>query len=134
MSHVSDDFPPAVKTVRLRQAAKLAEENLADINGAIETWYQIKAHDPKVRDARDALERLLAETERWDELAALFKEEVENTSSRSKKVAAWQRLAEIYDARLNDAMSAAVAYNHIIELAPDDQRETQFHLQLQGGL
>ncbi|MBN2714867.1 MAG: hypothetical protein JXX14_03365 [Deltaproteobacteria bacterium] len=118
----SDDFPPAVKTVRLRQAAKLAEENLNDVNGAIDTWYQIKAHDPKVRDARDALERLLAETERWEELTALYKEEIEGTSSRSKKVAAWQRLADIYDNRLNDAMSAAVAYNHIIELAPDDEQ------------
>ncbi|MBN2530130.1 MAG: tetratricopeptide repeat protein [Deltaproteobacteria bacterium] len=116
----SDDFPPAVKTVRLRQAAKLAEENLNDVNGAIETWYQIKAHDPKVRDARDALERLLAETGRWEELVELYKEEIENTSSRSKKVAAWQHLAEIYRIRLSNAEKAAEALQNIIELAPDD--------------
>ncbi len=116
----SDEFPPAVKTVKLRQAAKLAEENLNDIDGAIEIWYQIKAHDPKVRDARDALERLLAHTERWEELVTLYREEIESTSSRSKKVAAWQRLAEIFYIRLNDATLAADAYQQIIELAPDD--------------
>ena len=116
----SDEFPPAVKTVKLRQAAKLAEENLNDVEGAIEIWYQIKAHDPKVRDARDALERLLAHTERWEELVTLYREEIESTSSRSKKVAAWQRLAEIFYIRLNDATLAADAYQQIIELAPDD--------------
>ncbi|MBN2341906.1 MAG: tetratricopeptide repeat protein, partial [Deltaproteobacteria bacterium] len=117
----TEDFPAAVKTVRLRQAAKLAEENLNDPGGAIETWYQIREHDPKVRDAKDALERLLAETERWEELVALYTEEAETTKSRSKKVAAYQRLADIYKVRLNDAAMAAEAYKNVIELAPDDK-------------
>lgn len=116
----TDAFPAAVKTVRLRQAAKLAEENLHDLEGAIETWYQIKVHDPKVRDAKDALERLLAEAERWEELVALFTEEAETSQSRSKKVTAYQRLAEIYRVRLNDSLMAAQALKHVIELAPDD--------------
>ena len=77
-------LPPAVQTVRLREAARLSEEQLGDLDGAITAWRTIQENDPKVRDAADALKRLLAETERWDELIEVLENEAATTKSRAQ--------------------------------------------------
>ncbi|MCK9460931.1 MAG: hypothetical protein M0R80_14935 [Proteobacteria bacterium] len=113
-------LPPAVQTVRLREAARLSEEQLADLQGAIQAWRMIQESDPKVRDAADALKRLLADTESWDELISILEMEADTTKNRTKRIECFRRLAEIYRIRLGDAARAAQAYKNVIELQPDD--------------
>lgn len=117
----SPHLPLAVQTVRLREAARLSEDQLGDIDGAIRAWSQIKQNDPKVRDAVDALIRLLEQAASWGELEAILKQEVETTKSRTKKASAYRKLAEIYHLRTDDLESAADAYRQVLELLPEDQ-------------
>jgi len=117
----SPHLPAAVQTVRLREAARLSEEQLADIDGAIQAWRTIQENDPKVRDAADALKRLLADSERWEELIEVVSQEAETTKSRAKRIEAYRRLAEIYRIRMNDGAAAAVAYKNVLDLSPDDE-------------
>jgi golgin subfamily B member 1 len=116
----AENLPPAVRTVRLREAARLSEEQLADFDGAIRAWRMIQESDPKVRDAADALKRLLADTERWDELIGILESEAEGSKNRTKRVECFHRLAEIYRVRIGDSARAAQAYKNVIELQPDD--------------
>ena len=51
-------FDSESRIVRLREAARLSEEQLDDINGALHAWRAIRTRDPNVRDAQDALIRL----------------------------------------------------------------------------
>jgi tetratricopeptide (TPR) repeat protein len=113
-------LPQAVQTVRLREAARLSEEQLQDALGAIDAWQTIKENDPKVRDATDALIRLYDQAERWDELLALLTQEIEMTKSRTKKVEALRKLANIYYLRLQNFEAASDAFNSVLKLAPDD--------------
>ncbi|MDD5306976.1 MAG: hypothetical protein PHU25_06595 [Deltaproteobacteria bacterium] len=113
-------LPPPVQTVRLREAARLSEEQLSDLNGAIEAWKAIQEHDPKVRDAADALVRLYGQSERWHDLLAIIKQEAETTKSRQKRIDAYRRMAEIHRIRLSDVGAASEAYKNVLDLAPDD--------------
>ncbi len=113
-------LPAAVQTVRLREAARLSEEQLGDLEGAIRSWRMIQENDPKVRDAVDALKRLLSETEKWDELLEVVENEAATTKSRAKRIEAFRRLAEIYHIRIGDVARAADAYKKVLDLAPED--------------
>jgi tetratricopeptide (TPR) repeat protein len=117
----AEHLPPAVQTVRLREAARLSEEQIGDIGGAIESWKLIRENDPKVRDAVDALKRLLADAERWPELIEILDDEAETTKARQKRVEACKRLAEIWHIRMGDAAKAAEYYKKVLELTPEDE-------------
>ncbi|MCU0661761.1 MAG: hypothetical protein MUC50_05480 [Myxococcota bacterium] len=116
----SPHLPAAVQTVRLREAARLSEEQLADVNGAIAAWQAIHENDPKVRDAMDALVRLLAEANRWIELLEVVREEAQSTKSKTKSIECYHRIADIYRVRICDIGAAASAYAQVLELAPED--------------
>ncbi|MCK9522042.1 MAG: hypothetical protein M0R76_03225 [Proteobacteria bacterium] len=116
----SPHLPVPVQIVRIRDAARISEEQLSDLDGAINAWKLIKELDPKVRDAVDSLKRLYSEDGRWDDLIALLNEEVETTKSRTKKIECLRRLAEIYRVRLSDASKAATSYKELLDLVPDD--------------
>ncbi len=133
----AEHIPPAIGIRKLREAARLSEEQLQDVDGAIAAWQLIHQTDNKMRDAVDALTRLLSQTERWTELLEIIEKGAAATKSRSKKIEAFQRIAEINLQHLNDNQAAAEAYRHILELTPDDapalealddiyQRENQF--------
>ncbi|MDJ0766207.1 MAG: hypothetical protein QNJ97_24710 [Myxococcota bacterium] len=113
-------LPQAVQTVRLREAARISEEQLSDINGAIDVWNLIREIDPKVRDAGDALSRLLAQAERWEDLLKILKIEAETTKSRTKRVEAYRRIADVNRIRLNDVPAATAAFQMLLSLSPGD--------------
>jgi tetratricopeptide (TPR) repeat protein len=116
----SPHLPSAVQTVRLREAARISEEQLGDMEGAIEAWQTIRENEPRVRDAVDALSRLLAEAGRWEELLDIIRAEAETTKSKAKTIEGYQRIAEIYRVRVGDLNAAALAYVKVLELSPDD--------------
>lgn len=119
-SHQAEHLPLAVQTVRLREAARISEDQLGDIEGAIKAWRIIRTNDPKVRDAGDALIRLLSEAERWEELLEILELEVEATKNRTKKIEGYRRIAEIYRTQLGNIEAAAGAYKKVREFSQDD--------------
>jgi tetratricopeptide (TPR) repeat protein len=113
-------LPQAVQTVRLREAARISEEQLGDTDGAIAAWKLIRQNDPKVRDAGDALSRLLGEAERWDELLEVIEEEAATTKSRAKRIEAYRRMADINRIRLGNVEAAMGAFKKVLSLNPED--------------
>lgn len=59
------------KVELLAQDAQLAEEVLSQPTAAIEQYQQIRSIEPSNKPALAALERLLAQHERWSDLDAL---------------------------------------------------------------
>ncbi len=117
----SPHYEAAARTVRLREAARISEEHLDDPDGAIDVWQIIRQSDSKVRDAGDALMRLLSKLERWEEVLDIIEEDILAIQSRTNSIAGYRRMADIYRIRLGDSVRAAEVFNRILELEPDDE-------------
>ncbi len=120
-SHGASHLPETVQTVRLREAARISEEQLGDTDGAITAWKIIRENNPSLRDAGDALSRLLSQAGRWQELLEIVEQEAETTKSRTKRIDAYRRIADINRVRLGNSEAATVAFKKVLELSPDDE-------------
>lgn len=104
--------------------ANLHEEILDDVNGAIEVYNEIIQVDPLADQPRRILERLLRQVARWEDLAILFREEVdmaEDEESRRERV---YRLAHLLEGELDRVEEALELYSDILREHPghDDTR------------
>jgi len=135
---------------RLHEIAAISENQLGDLSGAIDAWNDVLALDPDHRDAHERLQRLLARTQRWDELAELLERELallqdmaraaheddENArpTQHAEQVALLSQLASVHKERRRDAPAAVVALRRSYELQPEVKtRDTLCQLLLETG-
>lgn len=96
------------KKARLREIALLCEQRLGDPSGAIEAWRALLALDPQDAEATSSLEKLLARTERWDELARWLERRALAATDRQERRSLWERLIELHRRRQDTAAEAEV--------------------------
>ncbi|PID38150.1 MAG: hypothetical protein CSA65_08670 [Proteobacteria bacterium] len=115
----SDD-DPATRAELHREVARIAEEQLDDLEFAVGQWRQLIALDPDQSDARRELRRLLRQTQRWGELEALLLSEVSRQSSPEQSVPLYLELARLAQQELDNPRGAASHLRSARQLAPQD--------------
>ncbi len=105
----------------LRELAGLCEQQLRDVEGAIQALKQLVSIDRSDVAASESLRRLLEKASRWDELASVLEEEAMGTSDVEQKIALEKKLAALHETKRKDLVGAGEAWARIATLSPDDQ-------------
>lgn len=100
--------------------AELHEERLQDEEKAIEFYRKVLESSPDYLPALRALGRLLAGRHDWPSLAELYEGEILVTEEAKHKVTLLNRLAELYDERLDNIEEAAKCHRRILEIESDN--------------
>jgi tetratricopeptide (TPR) repeat protein len=110
---------PQQKVLSLFRMVEILENNLHQIERAIETLYSIldivDDHMPTIR----YLARLLTMNQDWGRLLEIYKKALETTTSDSQKVEILFNIAEIQSRHINDLSVAAEYYEKILKIKPD---------------
>jgi tetratricopeptide (TPR) repeat protein len=115
----SDD-DPATRAELHREVARIAEQELDDLEFAVGQWRLLIALDPEQTDARQQLRRLLRQTQRWGELEALLLSEVSRQHSAEQSVPLYLELARLAQQELDNSRGAASHLRNARQLAPHD--------------
>jgi len=110
---VGDDREPL-----LNELATLTADKLYRYDDAIEYLNELITLNPRNEKAYKTLERLLMQTERWDDAVALLEERLASSRTKRKKLEQLQRIGELLFDRLDRPDQAADVYNQILTLNP----------------
>jgi tetratricopeptide (TPR) repeat protein len=120
---------PAEKLALLKEVAGVHEKRLGQKEMAFLAWCRALGEAPGDADSLAEAERLAAETEAFDELAAVL-EQVAEESRGMVRAKLLLRLGKLRDERLDDAEGAETAYRRALEADPasPDALEALTHL------
>jgi hypothetical protein len=105
---------------RLLEVAALSETKLKDVDGAIEVLRDVVALDPADTQATASLKRLLARTQRWDELVGVLERESLSARDSAAKISLLEQIASLHRDKRKDLREAAEALRQLLALAPND--------------
>jgi len=100
--------------------AGVFEERLADVDRAIASYDRALELEPSSPEAQQSLARLLEENSRWAELAGAFERELTTVpaADRDRQMGLLLRLGALRREKLSKEAEAALAYESVLELAP----------------
>ena len=108
---------PAEKLALLKEVAGVHERRLGQKEMSFLSWCRALAVAPADAEVLAACERLAAETQAWDELAAVLEEVAEGTRG-SVKAKVLVQLGKLRDERLEEAEEAEAAFRRALEAEP----------------
>ncbi len=98
-----------------RRLAKTFEDELGDIDKAVETYRYVLTVEPLDAEALSNLDRIYASIEAWADLAQVLELRVKAPLENLELVDLYSRLGEVYEMRLGDITQATVAYRRIFD-------------------
>ncbi len=98
--------------------ARVQEEELARPDAAIDTYRRVLAVDGENRIAIGALDRLYQSAQRWSDLVAILRKQIELGASDAEILAIEFRLGQVYEISLNDLPGALAVYREILAQDP----------------
>jgi tetratricopeptide (TPR) repeat protein len=107
---------PRKKAAICVRMGDLSENELGRPDEAIEHYLRALSAVPDYAPALGSLDRLLADTQRWRELADLHRRAVEQSATPSAQIAHLLRIAQIYDDELFEPESALEVYREVLAL------------------
>ena len=102
----------------LVQAAQILEEQLGDLDGAVEAYRKVFESDPSDLQSAKQLDRLFQATGRWQEEAQLLPKLAEMSKNVLGVIEYNSRLAEIYAVHLDDPRRAVQILRQVLEHKP----------------
>ncbi|TMQ05936.1 MAG: tetratricopeptide repeat protein, partial [Deltaproteobacteria bacterium] len=110
-------LPPEVDEAYAMQLGQIAEDRLRDLARAAAAYERAASgHEP--RPALTALERVLARSSRWPELAAVLRRQADAAEDDTQTAEYLWRLGDLQEATLGDAGAAVAAYREALQLVP----------------
>ncbi len=103
----------------LRKVARVAAENLTDLDRAFEAQSRALRDDPSNGDTRGELEQFAAQAGSWDKLFTVFSEIAGGLSDERLAREYWMRLAAISE-KLGKVEDAANGYKRVLDIDPAD--------------
>ncbi|RMG99750.1 MAG: tetratricopeptide repeat protein [Deltaproteobacteria bacterium] len=113
------DDPDARKQLLL-YAANIRDEVQSNPEGAIDLYRQVLAVDDADATALDALERILIQLERWEELKDVYQRKTELAQDPAERKRLLYVLGQVYERELDDVDRAIDTYQSILDLDPMD--------------
>ncbi len=111
---------PEVVAALAYRLGELREDPLGDPEGAIEAYRGALDADAQHGQALAALERLLGQSERYQELAELLKTRLHGTQDPAAKIQYGLALANLQDSRLDEPAQAADTLRSLLAEAPTE--------------
>jgi tetratricopeptide (TPR) repeat protein len=105
----------------LARVARVSEEELEDVDAAIQTWREILIEDPEAAEALNALERLYQSESRPSELIEILRRRVELAPDDATRKLHLGRIAALQEHALEDPVEAIAAYLEILDSLPEDR-------------
>ncbi len=96
---------------------QIGEDRLGDLDAAARAYERASA-GPDPRPALAALERVLAKSDRWSELAGVLRREADVADSDTQITEYLFRLGDLFESTLSDAASAVNTYREVLSIAP----------------
>lgn len=103
-------------------AARVHEEALQDVEGAVSRYRKVLELDPQNLPAAESLERLFQVAERWPDLSAILQRKSEILEGLDEKKQALFAAASIEEDVLQRVDPAIAVYQKILELDPEEER------------
>ncbi|MEO7093584.1 MAG: tetratricopeptide repeat protein, partial [Polyangiales bacterium] len=113
---------PVLGSALQTAAARVYEENLQDVEGAVSRYRRVLELDAANLPAAEALERLFQVAERWPDLSAILMRKSEILDALDDKKQALFAAASIEEDVLQRADQAIAVYQKVLELDPEDER------------
>jgi|APLak6261679142_1056127.scaffolds.fasta_scaffold00164_20 tetratricopeptide (TPR) repeat protein len=110
---------PRHKAGRIYKAAETLEERLGRIDDAISRYSTCLQLSPGFLPAQKALIRLYEKLGRWQELVAMYEQDLLQTSDREQQISTLNKIAALFEDRLNDLDRAIDCLKRVLELSPD---------------
>src|SRR5216683_659524 len=110
---------PRQKAARIYKAADILEKHLGREEEAIARYNQCLQLQPGYLPAKHALIRLYEHASRFTDLVAMYEQEITQTPDRDQVVATLNKMAVVYEEKLNEIDRAIECMNRILELVPD---------------
>ncbi|MCA9560075.1 MAG: hypothetical protein KC583_16120, partial [Myxococcales bacterium] len=104
---------------RMVEMARIAAKRLDEKEEAIDLWRQVVEARPGQAKGWEALENLYQKTERWDDLAGLYRERIAGLEPDAR-VEQLKKLGAVYAERLDDEARAADAWREVLALQPGE--------------
>ncbi|MBL8924083.1 MAG: tetratricopeptide repeat protein [Myxococcaceae bacterium] len=104
---------------RLYKAGETLEERLGQIDDAIGRYKQALTLSPGYLPATKALTRLFEKLGRWGELISMHEQELLQLSDREQQISTLNKIAGLYEDRLEDLPRAIETLRRVLELSPD---------------
>jgi tetratricopeptide (TPR) repeat protein len=106
----------------LFRIAEMYEEKLQDVAGAQGAYVRVLEVQADSIDAFEQLERLYEAGEQWEELVNLLLSRLEHTEDAYERQEAFQRIAVVFETRLDLADNAFLVLGQGFEESRDDER------------
>ncbi|WP_428265392.1 tetratricopeptide repeat protein, partial [Haliangium sp.] len=104
-----------------RYIARLYEEQLEDLEGAMRWCGRVFREIPADIDVREQLARLAAILDKWDDLARIYQEYLDDEPGDPPEVGSVARaLGDIYNDRLDEVERALAAYRRVLAVRGED--------------
>jgi len=114
----------SAKTALGVEVARLAQNNDATLERAIDAWKAVQRQKPDDPEAHRALKQLYRRAERWNALVEVIKAEVDalgtGPETRDERVALLREMVPIYRDRLQLDVMVINTYNAILQELPGD--------------
>lgn len=109
---------PRQKAARIYKAAEILEKHLAREEDAIARYNQCLQLQPGYLPAKHALIRLYEHASRFMDLVTMYEQEINQTPDRDQVVATLNKMALVYEEKLNEIDRAIECMKRILELVP----------------
>ncbi len=104
-----------------RYIARLHEEQLEDLEGAMRWCGRVFRETPDDVDVREQLARLATILNKWEYLARVYQEYLDDESGEPPELGSVARaLGDIYNDRLHEVERGLAAYRRVLQVRPDD--------------
>ena len=113
----SDD--PRTRAGRLYKAGETLEERLGQVDDAIARYRQALTLVPGFLPAMKALTRLYEKLGRWNELAAMYEQDLLQQTDKEQQTSTLNKIASLSEDRMNDVPRAIECLRRVLEIAPD---------------
>ncbi len=114
---LEQSLPPDVEQTYATRLGQVTEDKLGDLTRAAAA-FERASHGPEPRPALTALERVLARSSRWPELAGVLRRQADASENDTHTAEYLFRLGDLQETTLHDTVGAVGAYREVIQLVP----------------
>jgi tetratricopeptide (TPR) repeat protein len=126
---------PQLSVGLLTKVARIREEQLGDVDGAVARLERVLVADEQNIEAVESLERLFQLSERYEDLAKAHLRKAALLPAPDDQKTALFRAASIYEEILERPRDAVAVYDRVLEVDPDDlpalDKLVELHLRLE---
>ncbi len=114
---LTHSLPPDVEQAYAMRLGQITEDKLSDLERAASA-FEKASHGPEPRAALAALERVLARSSRWPELAVVLRRQADASEDDVHTAEYLYREGDLKETTLHDTRGAVASYREVLQIVP----------------